>query len=104
MVFWDIHDAGIIIDYSIPVAIPSFNREVKLVEQSLATLSFYGWNMKKVFIFLDETHTRVNGTSEKTAYRKHLRASGYGEVTLLPGGACLMTQYHKMFSFFNGKK
>ena len=104
MVFWDIHDAGIIIDYSIPVAIPSFNREVKLVEQSLATLSFYGWNMKKVFIFLDETHTRVNGTSEKTAYRKHLRASGYGEVTLLPGGACLMTQYHKISSFFSGQK
>ncbi len=41
---------------------------------------------------------------EKTAYRKHLRASGYGEVTLLPGGACLMTQYHKIFSFFSGQK
>jgi hypothetical protein len=33
MVFWDIHDAGIIIDYSISVANPSFNREVKLVEK-----------------------------------------------------------------------
>jgi hypothetical protein len=92
MDLWDINNGGIHVDLAIPVAIPSFNREAQLVDQTLNTLSFYGWNLSLVHIFVHPSHIRDNGISEGSAYRRHLRASGYGEVKLHRGGANLMKQ------------
>jgi hypothetical protein len=104
MDLWDINNGGIHVDLAIPVAIPSFNREAQLVDQTLNTLSFYGWNLSLVHIFVHPSHIRDNGISEGSAYRRHLRASGYGEVKLHRGGANLMKQYACIFAYFAGQK
>ena len=104
MGFLDINSVDLPVDTSIPDAIPSFNREQQLVEQTLATLTFYRWNLKLVFVFLDVVHKRDCGTTELVAYRKHLTACGYGQVTFLRGGCCLMAQYQAIFAYFKRQK
>ena len=99
---WFLEDGADIRDPRIPVAIPSFNREVALVTQTLSTLRRYRWPLELVFVFVHPSHVRKDGISELLAYKRYLAHHGFETVNLRVGGATLRSQYDTIFTQFRG--
>ena len=85
-----------------PVAIPSKGREEELCCQTLTMLQRYGWDLKKVHVFLDYEAKRSDRVSERVAYDNALQAGGFQDVQLHAGGCGLCAQYNAIFEAFKG--
>ena len=87
---------------SYQLAVPSLGREKVLCEQTLTLLRKYKWKMCNVHVFVDGLKRRDDGSCEYDNYYRHLKAHGFGEVQIHPGGDSLCAQYARIFEFFRG--
>ena len=82
------------------LAVPSLGREKVLCEQTLTVLRKYKWKMCNVHVFVDALRRRDDGSCEYDNYVRHLKAHGFVEVQIHPGGDSLGAQYARIFDFF----
>ena len=81
------------------LAVPSLGREKVLCEQTLTVLRKYKWKMCNVHVFVDALKRRDDGSCEYDNYVRHLKAQGFGEVQIHPGGDSLCAQNARIFEF-----
>ena len=81
------------------ICIPSFNRPEHLCEATLQFLRRHGIAMDRVHVFVAPTPAPQQERPEWSRYIRELRARGYEDVHVEPGGDGLVNQMQAIFSW-----